>query len=191
MFRLVECLFAPNRTALSYQLTYPSYLETLEVPALETSNHPTMAFCHHCDMTALGCSGCGSAHTGLTTHHGQFLGLASRILSGKVVLNELSQHLSAALLDEESPHKVNIDESLRNGTLCRFSRCLLSAAIQEYALKVSQEALPAIERMLIEDEEAKARARQAAEEAAIERARLVALKAAEETAHACCHHDRE
>ncbi|KAL2185888.1 hypothetical protein L209DRAFT_743303 [Thermothelomyces heterothallicus CBS 203.75] len=63
-----------------------------------------MAFCHYCDITALGCSG--------------------------------------------------------------FSRCLLSAAIQEYTLKASQQALPAIERILTGDEEAKAKARKAAEEAA-------------------------
>ncbi|RYO83037.1 hypothetical protein DL766_005736 [Monosporascus sp. MC13-8B] len=78
-----------------------------------------MAFCHYCDITALGCSGRDSVHTSLTTHRGHWQGLGSPTLSSKVVLNESILHLSAALLAEESPHRASIDESLQRGTLSR------------------------------------------------------------------------
>jgi hypothetical protein len=151
-----------------------------------------MAFCHYCDMTALGCSGCDAPHAGLTTHGHPFLGFGYPLLSSKTVLGEMTLHLSAALLSDDNPDKASIDESLKTGTLGRFGRCLLSAAIQNYAVRVAQqlgpEILPQLEQILVEDEETKARARKAAEEAAIERARAIAQKAAEETAERVADH---
>jgi hypothetical protein len=145
-----------------------------------------MNFCHYCDMTALGCSGCDAPHAGLTTHGHPFLGFGYPLLSSKTVLGEMTLHLSAALFSDNNPHKASIDESLKTGTLSRFGRCLLSAAIQNYAVRVAEHLGPEIlfelEQILVKDEETKARARKAAEEAAIERARAIAQKAAEETA---------
>jgi hypothetical protein len=145
-----------------------------------------MDFCHYCDMTALGCSGCDVPHAGLTTHGHPFHGFGYPFLSSKTVLNEFTLHLSAALHSDNNPHKASIDEYLKTGTLRRFGRCLLSAAIQNYAVRVAEDLspqiLPELERILLEDEATKARARKAAEEAARERARAIAQEAAEETA---------
>ncbi|KAH0566236.1 hypothetical protein GP486_000357 [Trichoglossum hirsutum] len=139
--------------------------------------------CHSCDITALGCSGCDANHFGLTTHGPLHLGLGTPVVSSKTVLNEFALHLSAALLAENSPYKVKIEESLAKGTLSRFSRCLLSAAIQAFAMETSQELGPEIlltlEKKLLEDEAAKAKARKAAEDAARERAGIVAKEAAD------------
>lgn len=142
--------------------------------------------CHSCDVTALGCSGCDANHTGLTTHGYLSLGFGSPILSSKTVLHEFILHLSAGLLAEDSPLRAKIDESLAKGTLSRFSRCVLSAAIQKLAGEVLKEsapnALPRLDNILLEDEEAKARARKEAEAAARARARDIAKETAEATA---------
>jgi hypothetical protein len=138
-----------------------------------------MDYCHTCDITALGCSGCDAVHGGLTTHVGRHLGLASSALSGKDIVYETLHYLSAAIMAEASTEP-------SGETMGRFSRCRISAASQHFAQQMSEklgpEILPQIEKILLDDEAAKAAARQAAQEAAIERVRLVAKKAAEEAA---------
>lgn len=94
--------------------------------------------CHSCDMTALGCSGCDSHHIRFTTPNSFHYGYGSSLLSSKTFLHEFTQHLAAGLFADDNPSKAKIDESLAKGTLGKYGRCRLSAAIQIVGAELSQ-----------------------------------------------------
>jgi hypothetical protein len=101
-------------------------------------------------------------------------------------LREFTQHLSAGLFAEDNVSKANIDESLAKGTLGRYGRCRLSAAIQVVATEISQklssEILQKVENTLENDEAARKKAREEAEEEARKRAKAIAQETAKATA---------
>jgi hypothetical protein len=101
-------------------------------------------------------------------------------------LHEFTLHLSAALLADDSPYKIKIDESLAKGTLGKYCRCRLSPAIQIVAAELSQnlglQILQNVEKTLEDDEAARENARKAAEEAERAKARAAAQETAKTTA---------
>jgi hypothetical protein len=141
--------------------------------------------CHVCDITALGCSGCDTHHT-FPTHNYLHCGLGSPVLSSQVFFREFTRHLTAGLFANDNPSKSNVEISLAKGTLGRYSRCRLSAAIQVVASELSQtlasEILQKVEKTLEEDEAARNKAREAAEEEARKRAKAIAEETAKATA---------
>jgi len=139
--------------------------------------------CHFCDITALGCSGCDTNHIGLTPLH---YGLGSPLLSSKTFLHEFTLQFSAAVLVDDSPYRPKIDKSLADGTLGKYGRCRLSAAIQIVAAELSQnlghEIQQRVEKILDDDEADREKARKAAKEAAEEATRELVRKIAKEEA---------
>ncbi|RYP05198.1 hypothetical protein DL764_003978 [Monosporascus ibericus] len=117
--------------------------------------------CRSCDMRALGCSSRGTPN-----HH--HVGLAA----------QCKCQLSLCHVD--------INNSLATGNLSHFTPCLISAAIEKVALdtrrNIAPTILPALEKILQEDEKLKQEALRKAEEAACERARLISIEAAKITA---------